>query len=51
MEEIIKGARGQAARVQIQNEATIKQLMLVQEKQAQAGTMAFCRLMVEYNDL
>mmetsp|Transcript_94618 Transcript_94618/g.131492 ORF Transcript_94618/g.131492 Transcript_94618/m.131492 type:complete len:326 (-) Transcript_94618:65-1042(-) len=38
VEEKIKGARGQAARVQIQNEATITQLMLVQEKQAQANT-------------
>ena len=73
MEEIIKGAKGQAARVQIQNEATeihatvchatsvhsftlfehrfetgskhfptskatIKQLMLVQQKQAEVGT-------------
>ncbi|CAK9006615.1 unnamed protein product [Durusdinium trenchii] len=37
VEELLKGARGQAARVQLQNEATIKQLMLVQEKQAQAN--------------
>ncbi|CAL1164706.1 unnamed protein product [Cladocopium goreaui] len=37
VEEIIKGAKGQAARVQIQNEATIKQLMLVQQRQAEAN--------------
>jgi len=38
VEELLKGAKGQATRVQVQNQATIQQLMLFQRKQAEANS-------------